>query len=236
MGTRIISQRRGRGTSTYRAHAFRSKGPAKYVHSNVNLDAKVIDLIHSPGHSAPLAKLKYSDGQKGLIIATEGMFVGQKIQIGAGVPAIKGNILQLSNVPAGSLVFNIESKPGDGGKMVRSSGSSAKVVSVIGSKVSLLMPSKKQKLFDGQCRVTIGVVAGGGRLEKPFLKGGKRNKALKARGKLHPHVSGVAMNPVDHPFGSGRGRHIGKTKAAPRFAPPGRKVGQFAPKRTGKKR
>ena len=98
------------------------------------------------------------------------------------------------------------------------------------------MPSKKEKEFNANCRATIGVVAGGGRLEKPFLKAGKKWHAKRARGKLYPVTSAVAMNAVEHPFGSGRGRHMGKPNVAPRHAPPGRKVGLVRPRRTGRKR
>jgi len=83
---------------------------------------------------------------------------------------------------------------------------------------------------------TIGIVAGGGRTDKPFVKAGNRWHAMRARGKLYPITSAVAKNAVDHPFGSGRGRHMGKPSVPPRFAPPGRKVGQIHAKRTGRKR
>ena len=97
------------------------------------------------------------------------------------------------------------------------------------------MPSKKQKQFHPNCRATVGVIAGSGKGEKPILKAGKRHHMMKARNKLYPQTSGVAMNAVDHPFGSGRGRHKGKPTIAPRFAPPGRKVGMIRARRTGRK-
>jgi large subunit ribosomal protein L2 len=236
MGTRIISQRRGRGTITYRSHSFKSKGAVKYVKGDEKLTGKIVDLLHSPGHSAPLAKIKYSNGKDGLLFVAEGLSVGNEIMVGVNAEPVKGNVLPLAKVPAGSTVFNLEIQPGDGGKIVRSSGTFAKVVSKLEGKVVVLLPSKKQKILNENCLATLGVVAGGGRLEKPILKGGKRHYAMRARGRLYPHVSGVAMNPVDHPFGSGRGRNMGKNKTAPRFAPAGRKVGQVAPKRTGRKK
>jgi len=236
MGKRIMTQRRGRGTSLFQAHTFRAMGPVKYLPLGKVLTGKVLDLVHCPMHSAPLAEIKYDNGEMHYHFASEGMTVGDIIQFGSNI-AKSGNILQLNDVPAGSLVFNLEIRPGDGGKLVRSSGTFAKVVAKIeGNKVIIMLPSKKQKIFDGRCRVTIGTVAGGGRLEKPFLKGGKRNYAMKARGRLHPQVSGVAMNAFEHPFGSGRGRHAGKPKSAPRFAPPGRNVGHIHSKRTGRKK
>src|SRR3989344_1114495 len=90
--------------------------------------------------------------------------------------------------------------------------------------VIVQFPSKKTKEFNASCRATIGVVSGAGRLEKPFGKAGKKFYAMKARNRLYPITSGVSMNAVDHPFGSGRGKHIGKPKTVSRNAPPGRKV------------
>ena len=96
------------------------------------------------------------------------------------------------------------------------------------------MPSRKEVDFNSSCRATVGIVSGGGRLEKPFIKAGNRWHAMRARGRLYPITSAVAMNAVEHPFGSGRGRHMGKPSVAPRHAPPGRKVGQVRARRTGR--
>ena len=96
--------------------------------------------------------------------------------------------------------------------------------------------SGKEKLFSPTCRAGIGVLAGAGRLEKPFLKAGTRSKRMEARNKLYPSVSGVAMNAVDHPFGGSSSNSKGRPTQAPRNAPPGRKVGAIAPRRTGRKR
>ena len=104
------------------------------------------------------------------------------------------------------------------------------------NKVIVQFKSKKTKELNPECRAIVGIAAGGGRLEKPILKAGKRMKMMRAKNKLYPQTSGVAMNAVDHPFGSGRGRHIGKSKVAPRFAPPGRNVGSIRSKRTGAKK
>jgi len=99
-----------------------------------------------------------------------------------------------------------------------------------------VLPSKKQKSFLPECRATIGIISGSGKKEKPFVKAGTRHHLMRAKGKLYPRTSGVAMNAVDHPFGSGRGRHIGKSQIAPRFAPPGRKVGMIRARRTGRRK
>lgn len=234
MPKRIIAQRRGRGTPRYRAHSHRHKGKAKYVPGAQS--GKIVDLVKCIGHSAPLAKVLFNNGVVGLMIAGEKIAVGDVVSCGDSASVSGGNVLPLKNIPDGTLVFNIESNPGDGGKFARAGGSFARVVSRVDDKVSVLFPSKKQKVLLGDCRATIGVVAGGGRLEKPFVKAGTRHHLMMRRGRLYPVTSAVAMNAVDHPFGSGRGRHVGKTKIAPRNAPSGRKVGLVRPRRTGKRR
>lgn len=240
MGKRIISQRRGRGTSTYRSPSFRYVGRVRYrtydkIEKEEVILGKVIDLIHCPGHSAPLSVIKFGNDVT-LGFANERLRTGQVVSSGVKAEVKVGNILPLKKIPNGTTIFNIEKTPGDGGKFIRTSGSAAKVDSRGKGKVTVLFPSKKKKELSENCRATIGVIAGTGRKEKPFVKAGKRYHAMKAKNKLYPQTSGVAMNAVDHPFGSGRGRHVGKPKTAPRFAPPGRKVGLIRAKRTGKKR
>jgi len=232
MGTPLIQQRRGKGSIRYRANSHKWVAKAKHRLG----EGVVVDLVHCPGHDAPLAKIKYKDGKIGYIIACEGLAVGTKIDCSESAKIGLGNTMLLSNVPIGQLIYNIESTVGDGGKFIRSSGGFGRVLSKSGSKVKVMMPSKKEKIFNAKCMATIGTVAGAGRKEKPILKAGKRFHAAKARGLLYPRVSGVAMNAFDHPFGSGRGRHAGKSKISPRFAPPGRKVGKFHSRRTGKKK
>jgi large subunit ribosomal protein L2 len=242
MGKRIISQRRGAPKTRYQAPSHRYLAEAK--HHNITTSANrdevafgtVVDLVHSVSHTAPLAKIKYEDGTEGYIQAAEKMAIGDVIATGNNATATGGNTLPLMNIPEGTSVYNIESKPGDGGKFVRASGTQAKIAAKVGNKVVIRFPSKKQREFDGNCRATIGVVAGGGRLEKPWVKAGNRYHALRAKGKLYPIVSAVAMNANEHPFGSGRGRHMGKPSISPRFAPPGRKVGQVGARRMGRKR
>ncbi len=237
MGKRITSQKRGRGSRRYVALSHRYFAEVKHKPlSAVSQFGKVIDLVHSVSHSAPLAVLRYDDGEIGYMLASDGMAVGDIVASGKTCEIKHGNTLQLGELPEGTLIYNIESKPGDGGKFVRSSGVFAKVLVKSGNKVKILMPSKKEKEFHVSCRATIGSVSGGGRLEKPFVKAGKRWHAMRARGKLYPITSAVAMNAVEHPFGSGRGRHMGKPSVAPRNAPPGRKVGQVRARRTGRKR
>ena len=98
------------------------------------------------------------------------------------------------------------------------------------------LPSSKTKDFNPDCRACIGIIAGSGRKEKPFLKAGTKHHAMKARNKLYPSVSGTSQNAVDHPFGGSSSSVKGRPTQAPRNAPPGRKVGKIAPTRTGRKK
>ncbi len=239
MGKRIIQQRRGRGTHTYKSPGHRYKGATKHRVYNPKEDSikgRIIDLVNCPGHSAPLAKVKFEDKKEVLMAAPQKIKVGDELTCGQKGEIKAGNTLQLRNIPEGTSIFNIETKPGDGGKFVKTAGTFARVIGRQGDNVTVMLPSKKQKTINANCRATIGIIAGGGRLEKPFLKAGKKMHAKRAKNKLYPRISGVAMNAVDHPFGSGRGRHAGKPLTVSRDAPPGRKVGLIASKKTGKRK
>ena len=231
MGKRIIQQRRGRGTSTYRvnkrAFRYRIGYPRRLEGEGI-----VIRLFNSAAHSSPLAKIKYSGGIF-YIPAFRGMVEGQKIKFGEEIK--EGNVLELKDIPVKTRVYNIESRPGDGGVFIRSGGNSAEINRIVGDSVLILMPSKKEKKFNPHCRATIGRTAGAGRLDKPIIKAGKQFYIKKSKNKLWPRTSAVKMNVIDHPFGSGRGKRI-KSKIAKRNAPPGRKVGLLRPRRTGKRK
>lgn len=167
--------------------------------------------------------------------APHGTKVGDEIVVG-GTEIRAGNVLRLKDIPEGTLIHNIEIKPGEGGKLVRSSGTFAKIVAKSEEAVRVKLPSKKEKKFLPDCRAAVGVLSGGGRLDKPFLKAGTKSKKMKARNKLYPKVCGISMNAVDHPFGSGCSHIKGRPTLSPRSAPPGRKVGKIAPRRTGRKK
>jgi large subunit ribosomal protein L2 len=237
MGKRLIQQARGKGGPTYRAPSFRYKGEAKHNRlAPEALEGEVIELVHCRGHTAPLAHIRYSNGDNCLMIAPEGLLVGQKVHSGPQSDVKSGNISQLGDIPEGTAVYNIESIPGDGGKFVRASGTFAKVVGRFKNSVTVLLPSKKRKAFNPQCRASIGVVAGGGRPEKPLLKAGVKFYKMKAKNKLWPSVRGAAQNAVDHPFGNARSSRKSKAKPVSRHAPPGRKVGMIAPRKTGRRK
>jgi len=232
MGKNLIQQKRGKGSPTYRNDNFRSPGSVKLEKNSGN--AEIIDIIHSNAHTAPLFVLSYEDGSFGLSVAGEGLKVGDLLEIGDEAPYKIGSSLKLRDIPEGTPVYNIELVPGDGGKFVRSSGVAARVVGKSSSKVTLKLPSKKTKDFHPECVATIGLVAGSGRVDKPFMKAGNKFKAMKASSKYWPSVSGASMNAVDHPFGCKRSSRKGRPTIAPKNAPPGRKVGMIRPKHTGR--
>jgi len=232
MGKRIIQQARGHGSSTYRVRRKAFKHKLKYP-PKLEGEGTVIKLLNSSGHTAPIAKIKYEE-KIFYIPAFNGMIEGQKISF-ESKEVKEGNILRLENIPIKTEIYNIESKPRDGGVFIKSGGSSAVVSRIIGREVFVLMPSKKEKKFNPNCRAVIGIIAGSGRLSKPVIKAGKKHHIKKAKGKLWPRTSAVKMNAIDHPFGSGRAKNP-KSKIAKRNAPPGRKVGLLRPRRTGKKK
>jgi len=237
MGKNLIQQARGRGGPRYKAPSFRYAGEAKHrtiVEGTV--DATIIDFIKCQGHLAPLAKLKYSDGTECLVQAAEGLKVGDKVQHGPQADATHpGNTLALKDIPDGASIFNIESQPGDGGKFCRTTGTFAKVVGRVGDGIVIVLPSKTQRVFNVNCRACIGIVAGSGRTEKPFLKAGKKHYFKKARNKRYPSIRAAAQNAVDHPYGNKRTSRKAKNKPVGHDAPPGRKVGTLWPRRTGRK-
>ena len=236
MGKSLIQQKRGKGSSRYRAPSFRYKGTARFTPSEdgKTINAKITDIVHSSGHSAPLMELKYSNDEKGLLQAPEGVRVGDSIQIGNDVEVKSGNILPLKSIPEGTSIYNIESNPGDGGKFVRTSGAFARIITKMEEGIVVQLPSSKRRTFLPDCRAVVGIVAGSGRTEKPFLRAGTRMFAMRAKNKFWPQVSGTSMNSVSHPFG-GRSSHAkGIPTQSSRNSPPGRKVGKIAPKRTGR--
>ncbi|RUM34101.1 MAG: 50S ribosomal protein L2 [Archaeoglobus sp.] len=234
MGKRIISQNRGKGTPTYTAPSHKYKADLKHLpFRDEVVRARVISIEHDPARNAPIALVKLPDGETRYIIATEGMGTGETVEAGTGIELKPGNITTLMNIPEGTPVCNIEAQPGDGGKFARASGTFALVVSHEEDRVLIQMPSGKLKWFNPKCRAMIGVVAGGGRTDKPFVKAGKKYHKMKSKAAKWPRVRGVAMNAVDHPFGGGKHQHVGKPKTVSRNAPPGRKVGSIAARRTG---
>ena len=237
MGKSLIQQARGKGGPVYRSLSFRFKGDAKLrPASDKPVQGTIIDFVHCAGHTTPLAEIEYEDGQTCLLLAPEGVKIGDKVTMGMGAAIEPGNILTLKDIPEGTPVFNVELRPGDGGRFCRSSGVFARVVTKTPDYVTVLLPSKKLKNPPASCRAMIGMAAGGGRVEKPFLKAGARHHKARARNKRYPRQSAAAQNAVDHPFGNKRTSRKAKQRPVGHFAPPGRKVGKLWPRRTGRKK
>lgn len=166
-----------------------------------------MDIVHDPGRSAPIAQVKFENGEKEVILAPESIQIDDNIECGVSAPISFGNSLPLAEIPEGTPIYDIENRPGDGGKFVRSSGTYASLITHDADKAVIELPSGELKSFNPACRATIGVVAGGGRKDKPFLKAGKRWHAFKAKGKKSMTVRGVAMNAVGQPHGGGNRQH-----------------------------
>ncbi len=234
MGKNLIQQKRGKGSSTFRAHGFNGIGDVKLMNNKTG--GVIVDIQTSRFHSAPIAVVKYNDGEQGFLIAPEGIIVGQSITIGPSAELVPGNAMNLADIPDGAFVYNIEGQPGDGGKFARGSGVAARVLSRSGNLVSVMLPSKKIHKFNPLCRALLGTVAGGGRPEKPFVKAGNKFMEMKSKNRYWPKMTGAAMNAVSHPFGGKRTSRKGRPTIAPHNAPPGRKVGMIRPRKTGRAR
>jgi large subunit ribosomal protein L2 len=235
MGKNLIQQRRGRARGRFSAPSHRYRGKIKYSNKK-EMKGIVEEIIHDPGRTSPLAKIRLKNDKNILILATEGVEIGREIKFTEDKEYCKiGNILSVGIIPEGYPIYNIEIKPGDGGKLVRAGGSSATVVSHSAKKTVIKLPSGQFKTLDSSCRATVGIPAGSGRKDKPFLKAGNKFYAYRGRGKQYPIVRGVAMNAVNHPHGGGGHQHVGIPSSISRGAPPGKKVGNIAAKRSGKR-
>ncbi len=235
MGKNLIQQARGKGGPNYRARSFAYAGDARHPRLSQELQMGVItDFVKCPGHLAPLAEVKYPSGMV-LVQAAEGLKVGDIVTAGPGGEIKEGNTLPLKDIPDGTLIFNVESRQGDGGRFCRTTGTYARVITKTDAGIVVMLPSKRQRTFAPNCRALIGIVAGSGRTEKPFLKAGKMHHHRRNRNKRWPNPSGAAQNAVDHPFGNKRTSRKGKNKVQSPHAPPGRKVGKIGARRTGRK-
>ena len=236
MGKRLIQQRRGKTKSKFNAPSHRFKGKIMYTQGNIENEGIIEDIIHDPGRTAPIARVKINNNNKTLILAPEGIKIGDKIKFTENKNELRvGNVLPVGKIPEGMPIYNIELSPGDGGKLVRAGGSNAIIVSHDKIKTVIQLPSGQFKTLDSTCRATVGIIAGGGRKDKPFLKAGKKHHAYRIRGKQYPIVRGVAMCAVSHTHGCGGHQHVGGPSTVRRSSPPGRKVGNIAAKRTGRK-
>ena len=166
--------------------------------------ATVKTIEYDPNRSARIALLNYADGEKRYIVAPNGLKVGDVINSGKGVAPEVGNALFLSDIPLGTIVHNIELRPGQGGVMARSAGTYAQLAAREGKYAILKLPSGETRMVLVTCKATVGVVSN----SDHFLE--RSGKAGRSRWKgRRPRTRGVAMNPVDHPMGGGEGRASG---------------------------
>ncbi|MDR1321012.1 MAG: 50S ribosomal protein L2 [Gracilibacteraceae bacterium] len=203
LGKLTVRHRGGGHKRRYRVIDFRR--------NKEGVPAKVASIEYDPNRSANIALLNYADGHKTYIIAPHGLKVGQEIESGSGADIKVGNSLPLKNIPVGTLVHNIEMKPGKGGQLVRSAGGSAQLMAKEGRYATLRLPSGEMRMIFSECRATIGQV---GNLDYENVTIGKagRNRWLGKR----PTVRGAVMNPCDHPHGGGEGRNpIGRNPCTP---------------------
>jgi large subunit ribosomal protein L2 len=174
------------------------------------IPAKVHSIEYDPNRSARIALLHYRDGEKRYILAPVRLRTGQMVESGAAVDIRPGNAMPLKAMPTGTTVHNIELRPGQGGKMARSAGSSAQLVAKEGGKALLRLPSGEMRRVPEECRATVGQL---GNVTHEIESGGKagRSRWLGKR----PTVRGTVMNPVDHPHGGGEGKNKGSHPVTP---------------------
>jgi large subunit ribosomal protein L2 len=233
MGKRIIPRARGAGGPRYRSPSHRFVGKVEYLPYG-SASGKVLDIVRDAIHSAPLAVVRSDDGRRIVQVAAEGVMVGDRIDYCKDVR--NGNVVELSKVSEGMKVFGIETFPGSGPKLCRGSGVFAFVTSKNPGRVGLQFTTGKIREFDDRCRVSVGVPAGGGMKDKPWMSVGKKWHAKYARGaKIYPRSAGVNMTPADHPYG-GKSKRPRPSRTVSRHAPPGKKVGSIAARRVGKRR
>ncbi|MCC5946502.1 MAG: 50S ribosomal protein L2 [Bernardetiaceae bacterium] len=196
-GRMTVRQRGGGHKRRYRVIDF---------HRNAQLDLKatVQSIEYDPNRTARIALLQYEDGKKAYILAPEGLKVGQEVVAGKGIAPEVGNALPLSDIPLGTVVHNIELKPGRGGVMARSAGTYAQLVAKDGKYATIKLPSGEMRMVLAECFATVGSVSNAEHMNVRLGKAG-RKRWLGRR----PRTRGVAMNPVDHPMGGGEGKASG---------------------------
>ena len=195
----------GRETSRHRGGGHKRRYRViDFKRNKDGIDARVASIEYDPNRSARIALLNYADGEKRYILAPDGIKVNDKLQSGPEAEIRVGNCLPLANMPVGTVIHNIELKPGKGGQMARGAGTSAQLVAREGKYAQVKLPSGEVRMVRIECRATIGQVSNIDHENVSIGKAG-RSRWLGRR----PHVRGVAMNPVDHPMGGGEGKSSG---------------------------
>ncbi len=196
---------KGRITSRHRGGGHKRKYRIiDFKRNKHGIPAKVFSIEYDPNRSARIALLHYLDGEKRYILAPDGLNVGDTVQSGSGSEIKAGNALPLKEMPLGSLLHNVELKPGKGGQLGRSAGTGIQLNAKEGKNALLKLPSGEVRMVNLECLATYGVVGNSDHFNISLGKAG-RSRWLGRR----PHVRGVAMNPVDHPMGGGEGKSSG---------------------------
>lgn len=247
MGKYVQAQRRGK-SPIFKSHVRTRKGAVKlrafdYAEKHGYIRGVIKEILHDPGRGAPIARVQFRNAYRyqrdtELLVCTEGMYSGQFIYCGKKATLTVGNVLPVSAMPEGTIICNVESRLGDRGTLARASGAYAIVVTHDDEKgtTRLRLPSGGKKTVSSSVRAQVGIVAGGGRTDKPLLKAGAAYHKYAVKRNCWPRIRGVAKNPVEHPFGGGNHQHIGKPSTVNRARPAGRKVGLIAARRTGRLR
>jgi large subunit ribosomal protein L2 len=209
----ITSRRRGGGHKRrYRLLDFKR--------DKAGISGRVAEIEYDPNRSANIALIHYADGEKRYILHPRGLNVGDTVEAGPNADIRLGNSLPMERIPLGTVLHNVELKPGKGGQMARSAGASVQLVAKEGDYVTLRLPSTEMRRIHKNCMATIGQV---GNVEHELTSVGKAG-ANRWRGR-RPKVRGVAMNPVDHPLGGGEGRTSGgRPPVSPWGTPDGKKT------------
>jgi len=208
--TRKKSRTGGRNNKGHRTMRYIGGGHKKkyrvidFKREKLNIPATVKSIEYDPNRSARIALLVYADGEKRYIIAPEGITVGQKLLSGSGIAPEVGNCLPLSDIPLGTVLHNIELRPGKGGVLARSAGAYAQLVAREGKYATIKLPSGEMRMVLGVCFATIGTVSNTDHMNVTIGKAGRKRWMGR-----RPRTRGVAMNPVDHPMGGGEGKSSG---------------------------
>ena len=175
-----------------------------FKRNKLEVPAKVATIEYDPNRTTRIALLHYVDGEKRYILAPQDLRVGDMVVSSPNADIKPGNTLPLQNIPTGTLVHNVEMKPGKGGQMARAAGSSAQLMAKEGKQAHLKLPSGEVRMVPVDCRATIGQLSNVEQENVSLGKAGRKRWVGK-----RPHVRGVAMNPVDHPMGGGEGKSSG---------------------------
>jgi len=214
--------------------------PVDYTERHGYAKGLIKRIIHDPGRGAPMCEVVFHDPYRYKLmkerwVAIEGTYTGQFIYCGVKAELTPGNVIPIGKLPEGTVVSMVEEKASDRGRLARTSGASCMVVghSDDGRKTRLRLPSGSRKTLNAACRGIVGIVAGGGRMDKPVLKAGNQFHKYRVKRNCWPKVRGCAMNPVEHPHGGGNHQHVGHPTTKARHTPSGGKVGLIAARRTG---